>query len=198
MPLLRLSLIGLPTPSTTSTIPSPSLSATAGHGKPLLAQTPGNKRGQHFFDIAADAGDDLNPTVGQACFQRLRDAGTNQRSNVKFRQLLRSLVCRAFFDKPFLSGNLSAIGQCDQQQLPRNVEDRRYTAVPDWNGEFHGRANEQLLRQRSRPFKIPFATYVRIETYGMASRFRNAASYCTMQCRNALLDCNMQDYGNGG
>jgi len=119
-------------------MPSPSLSATTGHSKTLLSQSPGNKCGQHFFHVAADAGDYPNPTVGQTRFQRLRDAGANQRPDADFRQVLRSLVNRAFFDKPFLSGNLSTIGQFDQQQLPSNVKDRRNAALPNWNGEFHG------------------------------------------------------------
>jgi hypothetical protein len=97
------------------------------------------KRGQHFFGVAADSGNYTNSAASQHCFQRLRDAGANQRSDAKFHQLLCALVSRAFFDEPFTSGNLSAIGQFDQQQLPSNIKDRRNAALPNWNGEFHGR-----------------------------------------------------------
>jgi hypothetical protein len=46
----------------------PPLPATTGHGKTLFTQTPDNKCGQHFFHVAADAGDHPNPTVGQFHF----------------------------------------------------------------------------------------------------------------------------------
>ncbi len=118
-------------------LPAPLSATAAGHGKTLLAHAPGGERRQHFFHAAADAGDYPNPAVGHRGLQRLRDAGANQRLNAKFRQLSGAFIRRSFAHRFFLSGNLSAIGQFDQQQLPRNVEDRRYAAVPNWNGEFH-------------------------------------------------------------
>ena len=119
-------------------MPSPSLSAAARHGETLFAQSPSNECSQHFFHVAADAGDYPNPTVGQTRFQRLRDAGANQRPDAEFRQVLRSFVSRVPFDKPLLSGNLSTVGQFDQQELPGNVKDWRNAALPNWNGESHG------------------------------------------------------------
>jgi hypothetical protein len=117
---------------------APSLAAAAGHGKTLLAQPSRHECGKHFLDAAADAGNHTNSAAGQYGFQRLRDAGANQRFDAKFRQFLCSLVNRIFFDEPFISGNFSAIGQFDQQQLPSNIKDRRNPALPNWNGEFHG------------------------------------------------------------
>jgi hypothetical protein len=117
----------------------PTLPATTGHGKTLLVQPTRHKCGEHFLDATADSGNHANSAIGQHGLQRLRDAGTNQRPDAKFRQFHRALVSRAFFDEPFISGNLSAIGQFDQQQLPSNIKDRRNAALPNWNGEFHGR-----------------------------------------------------------
>jgi hypothetical protein len=117
---------------------SPLMSAAAGHGETLLAQTPSNESSQHLLDVAADSGDYTNPMIGQARFQRLRDAGANQRFNADSRHFSSTLIGRGFAHHLLRSGNLSAIGQFDQQQLPGNVKDRRYAALPDWNGESHG------------------------------------------------------------
>jgi hypothetical protein len=129
----------------------PTLPATTGHGKTLLVQPTRHKCGEHFLDAAANAGKHANSAAGQHRFQRLRDTGANQRSDAKFRQFLRALVSRIFFDEPFTSGNLSAIGQFDQQQLPGNIKDRRNAAVPDWNGEFHGRLASNCRAETLKP-----------------------------------------------
>ncbi|MGD0652851.1 MAG: hypothetical protein ABSA16_00770 [Thermoguttaceae bacterium] len=113
------------------------LSATAWHGETLLAQTPRHECGQHFFDVTADTGDYPNPTVGQTSLQRLRNAGANQRFDANLCQFPSTLVSRGFVHQLLFSGNLSAIGQFDQQQLPGNVKYRRYAALPDWNGDSH-------------------------------------------------------------
>jgi hypothetical protein len=133
-----------------STTPPLSLSAAAGHGETLLAQAPGNKCGEHFFHITADTGDYPNPTVSHTRFQRLRNAGANQRFNAEFCQLSRTLVGRGFVHHLLLSGNFPAIGQFDQQQLPGNVKDRRYAALPDWNGESHSQGLMQATCQALR------------------------------------------------
>jgi hypothetical protein len=99
------------------------LSATAWHGETLLAQTPRYECGQHFFDVTADMGDYLNPTVGQISFQRLRNAGANQRFYANLCQFPSTLVRYDFVHQLLFSGNLSAIGQFDQQQSPGNVKD---------------------------------------------------------------------------
>jgi hypothetical protein len=105
-------------------MPSFPLPATAWHGEPLLAQVFGNERRQHFLDVAADCGDDPNATIIQPGLKRLRDSGTDQRFNAKFRQQAGAFLGRGVAENMLMAGNLTAVGQFDQQQLPGNVKDR--------------------------------------------------------------------------
>ena len=60
--------------------------------------------------------------------------------NVQFRELADALFGFGARQRVLATGHLCALNKFGHQELTGDIEDRRYPALPDWYGDFHGRS----------------------------------------------------------
>jgi len=127
---------------------SPTPPSAARHQEHVLVQLPADEGCQHSLDVTADLRDDLDARCRNDPFQRPRDRATDQHRCPMLDKEVRPGLRLLRVHGDVLACLFLAVGNIDEQQVARHVENRTDPSLPVRYRDSHHPYTGQITGQR--------------------------------------------------